>query len=235
MFSHAHKGLRTWTGLRAAGGAAMRSPAKPSARRRRTTSGDPPALAADTFESEHTHDDLLLAAMGAGDPAAAQAFVGRFQRTVFGVAYATIGDVGLAEDVAQQAFEHAWRQAEVYDPRRGSVRTWLAGIAHNLAVDTIRIRRPVLVTPPDLADLIKAITASPEQDVLAGATRAELAEALAALPREQARAVVLAAVHGFTAREIAELEQIPVGTAKSRIRIGLEKLHDALPRQVDDA
>jgi RNA polymerase sigma-70 factor (ECF subfamily) len=173
--------------------------------------------------------------MGAGDAVAAKAFVRRFQHTVFGVAFATIGDVGLAEDVAQQAFEHAWRQAEVYDPRRGSVRTWLAGIAHNLAVDTIRIRRPVLVTPPDLAELIKTITASPEQDVLAGATRAELAEALAGLPREQARAVVLAAVHGFTAREIAELEQIPVGTAKSRIRIGLEKLHDALPRQVDDA
>jgi RNA polymerase sigma-70 factor (ECF subfamily) len=235
MFAHAHKGRRAWTGLLAAGSAAMRSPANPIGRRRRTTSGEPPVPTGDNFDTEHTHDDLLLAAMGAGDPAAAKAFVSRFQRAVFGVAFATVGDVGLAEDVAQQAFEHAWRQAEAYDPRRGSVRTWLAGIAHNLAVDTIRIRRPVLVTPPDLADLIKAITASPEQDVLAEATRAELAEALAALPTEQSRAVVLAAVHGFTAREIAELEQIPIGTAKSRIRIGLEKLHDALPRQVDDA
>jgi RNA polymerase sigma-70 factor (ECF subfamily) len=140
----------------------------------------------------------------------------------------------LAEDVAQQAFEHAWRQAGLYDPRRGTVRAWLTGIAHNLAVDTARMRRPTPIAPPELTDLINAITHGPEQQVLLGETAAELAEALTALPPEQARAVVMAAAHGFTAREIAQTEGIPLRTAKSRIQIGLDKLHDALPRRGDD-
>jgi RNA polymerase sigma-70 factor (ECF subfamily) len=178
-------------------------------------------------------DDQLLSAMSAGDSDAAHAFVRRFQRVVFGVAYAAIGDAGLAEDVAQQAFEHAWRQADLYDPRRGSVRAWLTSIAHNLAVDTARMRRATPIAPPDLTPLIGAITHGPEHDGVTGETAAELAQALAALPPEQAKAVVMAAAHGFTAREIAETEDIPLATAKSRIRIALEKLHDALPPRGD--
>jgi RNA polymerase sigma-70 factor (ECF subfamily) len=179
---------------------------------------------------EHAPDDTLLAAMSAGDPDAALTFVRRFQRIVYGVAFAAVGDWGLAEDVAQQAFEHAWRQAELYDPRRGTVRAWLTGIAHNLAVDTARMRRPTPIAPPELGDLISAIAHSPEHQVLLGETAAELAEALTGLPPEQARAVVMGAAYGFTAREIAETEGIPLATAKSRIQIALGKLHDALPR-----
>jgi RNA polymerase sigma-70 factor (ECF subfamily) len=183
---------------------------------------------------ERAPDETLLAAMSAGDPDAALMFVRRFQRVVYGVALAGVGDRGLAEDVAQQAFEHAWRQAGLYDPRRGTVRAWLTGIAHNLAVDTARMRRPTPIAPPELGDLISAIAHGPEQQVLLGETAAELAEALAALPAEQARAVVMAAAHGFTAREIAQTEGIPLATAKSRIRIALDKLHEALPRRGDD-
>lgn len=192
-----------------------------------------------TGAAESAPDDLLLSAMSAGDPDAALAFVRRFQRVVYGVAYATLGDSGLAEDVAQQAFEHASRQADLYDPRRGSVRAWLTGIAHHLAVDTARMHRPTPVAPPELAKLVTAIThgashQGPEQHVFAGEIAAELARALTALPPGQARAVVMAAAHGFTAREIAETERIPLATAKSRIRIALEKLHNALPQRVDD-
>src|SRR5438876_11956952 len=82
----------------------------------------------------------LLAGLGAGDADLALAFVRRFQRIVFGVAMSVIGDPAAAEDVAQQAFEQAWRHAQVYDSRRGSVRAWLTTIAHNLAVDVVRAR-----------------------------------------------------------------------------------------------
>ena len=171
-------------------------------------------------------DDMLLAGLGMGDAQAAAAFVRRFQPMVFGVALAVVGDRGLAEDIAQQAFERAWRHAGLYDPRRGSVRTWLTRIVHNLAVDAARIRRPAPVDPDELLPLLTAITESPERRTL---TSAQLRTALAALPAEQARAVVLAAVHGLTAREIADAENVPVGTAKSRIRAAMTKLHAALP------
>lgn len=174
-------------------------------------------------------DDMLLAGLGAGDAQAAAAFVRRFQPMVFGVALAVVGDRGLAEDIAQQAFERAWQHAGLYDPRRGSVRTWLTRIVHNLAVDTARVRRPAPIDPEDLLPLIAAITDGPERRALASETSSQLRAALADLPPEQARAVVMAAVHGLTAREIADAENVPVGTAKSRIRAAMTKLHAALP------
>lgn len=176
-----------------------------------------------------TSDDMLLAGLGAGDAEAAVAFVRRFQPMVFGVAFAVVGDRGLAEDIAQQAFERAWRHAGLYDPRRGSVRSWLTRIVHNLAVDAARVQRPAPIDPEDLLPLIAAITDSPERRALASETSTQLRTALATLPPEQARAVVMAAVHGLTAREIADAENVPVGTAKSRIRAAMTKLHAVLP------
>jgi len=179
-------------------------------------------------------DDMLLAGLGTGDPQLALAFVRRFQRIVFGVALAIVGDRGVAEDIAQQAFERAWRHAGLYDPRRGSVRTWLTRIVHNLAIDTVRVARPAPMDPHRVVELTAAMTDSPEGHALASETSRQLRHALAMLPPEQARAVVLAAVHGLTAREIAEAEGIPVGTAKSRIRAAMTKLHDTLfPQRAD--
>lgn len=177
---------------------------------------------------EPVPDDMLLAGFATGDQRLALAFVRRFQRSVFGVALAVVGDSRLAEDIAQQAFERAWRHAGTFDPRRGSVRAWLTRIVHNLAVDAVRVRRPTPVDPQELIPLLAAMTDGPERRALAEETSAELRTALATLPPEQARAVVMAAVHGLPAREIAELEGIPVGTAKSRIRAAVAKLHAAL-------
>jgi RNA polymerase sigma factor (sigma-70 family) len=178
-------------------------------------------------------DDTLLAGLGVGDPDTARAFVRRFQGTVFGVALATVGDPSLAEDVAQQAFEHAWRHAELYDPRRGSVRSWLRGIAHNLGVDAVRVRRPVPIEEQDLQLLLDAAVDGPERHALAAEAVDDLRRALISLPPEQAKAVVLAAVHGLTAAQIAEREGIPLGTAKSRIRAAMIELRARAARQRD--
>ena len=96
---------------------------------------------------ERLPDEALLAGLGAGDAALAVAFVRRFQRIVFGVAVAVTGDPSTAEDVAQHAFEQAWRHASVYDTRRGSVRSWLTTITHNLAVDVVRARSALPMDP----------------------------------------------------------------------------------------
>ncbi len=169
-------------------------------------------------------DETLLAGLGTGDAEIAVAFVRRFQRTVFGVAVAVLGDPRLAEDVAQQTFERAWKHAQVYDSRRGSVRTWLTTIAHNLAIDVVRARKPVPIDPSEITDMLGAIRDTPERRAMANEDSRELRAELVLLPREQARAVVLAGIYGMTAKQIAELEGIPLGTAKTRIRTAMEKL-----------
>ena len=179
-------------------------------------------------------DETLLAGLATGDGEVAVAFVRRFQRVVFGVALAVLGDLRMAEDVAQQTFERAWRHAQMYDSRRGSVRTWLTAIAHNLAVDAARVRRPLPVDPSDLVELLGVVTEGPEQHAMTGEAVAELRRAVGTLPAAQARALVLAGIHGLTAQEIADLEHIPLGTAKTRIRAAMGKLRAMLTtRQVD--
>jgi RNA polymerase sigma factor (sigma-70 family) len=169
----------------------------------------------------------LLAGLGAGDADLAIAFVRRFQRVVFGVAMAVTTDLGTAEDVAQQAFEQAWRHAQVYDSRRGSVRAWLTTITHNLAIDMVRARSSSPANPNDLSVILVAMSDSPERLAVARDSAAGLRNALGRLPVSQARAVAMAGIYGMTARQIADAERIPLGTAKTRIRGGMQKLRAA--------
>ena len=180
-------------------------------------------------------DETLLAGLGAGDADLALAFVRRFQRIVFGVAVGVIRDPVAAEDVAQQAFEQAWRHAQMYDSRRGSVRAWLTTIARNLAVDVLRARTSAPVDPDDLPALLTAVTETPERVAVANDRAAGLRRELGRLPAPQARAVAMAGIYGMTARQIADAESVPLGTAKTRIRDGMQKLRAAyLPEHVDD-
>ena len=133
-------------------------------------------------------DEVLLAGLGAGDADLALAFVRRFQRIVFGVAVSVIGDPAAAEDVAQQAFEQAWRHAQVYDSRRGSVRTWLTTIAHNLAVDVLRARTSAPVDPDDRPALLTAVTETPERVAVANDRAAGLRRELGRVAAEHRRA-----------------------------------------------
>ena len=160
-----------------------------------------------------------------GDHWAAAAFVRRFERRVFGLALRIVGDPALAEDVAQEALTRAWRHAQAHDPRRGAVATWLLTITRNLAVDALRLHRPVLTDPAVLAELAAV---SPERGPADSAVSAEerrgVRASLEGVPLDQRRALVLAVFYGHTAREIGEIEGIPLGTAKTRIRAGLSKV-----------
>ena len=134
-------------------------------------------------------DEALLAAVGLDEPEAARVFVRRFQGRVFGLAFVITGDRNLAEDVAQQAFERAWRHAGSFDARRGTVVTWLLAIVHNLAVDTARVRRPELFGPSDLLELLPPATdVDPESAAMRADDLGRLRPALDALPVEQRRA-----------------------------------------------
>jgi RNA polymerase sigma factor (sigma-70 family) len=174
-------------------------------------------------------DEALLAGLAAGDRDASAAFVRRFQRRVYGLARTIVGDAGTAEDVSQEAFVRAWRYAASYDARRGSVLTWLLTIARNVAVDRLRLRQPEPLDPDVLASKLLLHDPRAERDEhFAVAERDRLRHALDVLPDEQRRALLLAAYFGRTAAEIAELEAIPLGTAKTRIRAAMQRMRGAL-------
>jgi RNA polymerase sigma factor (sigma-70 family) len=175
-------------------------------------------------------DEALLAGMATGDPDAAKAFVRRFQRQVYGLAVVVLGgDAKGAEDVAQEAFVRAWRYADNYDARRGSVTTWMLTITRNLAIDALRVRRFDPVSP-DLISATELMSSElrPDESAVAGDEAARLRRAIADLPDEQRRALILAAFHGQSAREVSETEKIPLGTAKTRIRSAMLRLRAVL-------
>jgi len=163
--------------------------------------------------------------MAVGDEAAAVAFVRRFQRRVYGLALSMVRDPALAQDIAQEAFLRAWRHAVAFDRRRGTVATWILTITRNLAVDAMRVRRPVVTGPADTLWALLADKARlPDEQAASCDGRARVARAVASLPPEQGRALVLAVVYGYTALEVSKFEAVPLGTAKTRIRRGLQKL-----------
>ena len=170
-------------------------------------------------------EEALLAGMAAGDTEAAAGFVRRFQGSVYGLACTILGDRHAAEDVAQETFLRAWRHAATYDARRGRVSTWLLTIARNLALDRLRLTRVQPVDPGSVA--LQLQHSEPPDDATAHAERDHLRALLAELPAEQRRALVLASYFGWTAKEISELDGVPLGTVKTRIRTAMTRLRSA--------
>lgn len=174
-------------------------------------------------------DEALLAGMGSGDPEAAAAFVRRYQSRIYGLAFTILGDRAAAEEAAQEVFLKVWRHAEAYDARRGPVSTWILSIARNTAVDVARLKRPDPLDPQTLTALAERGETRDSYDALdARLDLLRLKGAVLKLPAEQRVALMHAAFFGRTAREISESENIPIGTAKTRIRTALHKLRSAL-------
>jgi RNA polymerase sigma-70 factor (ECF subfamily) len=174
-------------------------------------------------------DEALLAGMAHHDDRAGLAFVRRHERRIFGIAFSIVNDRSIAEEVAQEAFIRVWRHAPIFDPRRSSVVTWTATITRNLAIDALRLRRAFPIDPDDITWTgIVSDDSSVEDRAVRSDEMARARAILRTLPVEQRRALIRAAFYGQSAQEIAAAEQIPLGTAKSRIRIGLVKVRDAL-------
>ncbi len=180
--------------------------------------------------SERAADAALVAGLAVDDEGACTAFVRRFQARVYGLALSVTQDPGAAQDVAQEVFVRAWRAAATYDARRASVLTWLLTITRNAAIDATRARRSTPIDTPLLEELITATMhePSPEDEVMRHSEHDAAVAHLRTLPPEQARAVVLAVIGGRTAREISQVEGIPLGTAKTRIRTGLRRVRERM-------
>lgn len=183
-------------------------------------------------DDDEVADEALLAGIALGDEHATLVFVRRYQRRLFGLALGIVADAGTAEDVAQEAFVRILRHAAVFDARRGSVSGWALTITRNLAIDALRTRRAIPTAPGDGTFMrLTSLDASPDDAAAAAESASRTVAALAQLPLEQRRAVVLAALYGRTAQEIADLESIPLGTAKGRIRLGMAKLRDVMVKE----
>jgi RNA polymerase sigma-70 factor (ECF subfamily) len=154
----------------------------------------------------------------------------RYRTMAFSIALRITNDATLAEDVVQDAFLGAWRNASRYAEDRGSVRTWLLSIVHHRAIDVVRRRRPTAdlpagedaPPPPELTlpDVWPEVVASIDRDTVHAA--------LSSLSEVQREAIELAYFGGLTQIEIAERTNAPLGTVKSRIRLGLLSMRRAI-------
>jgi RNA polymerase sigma factor (sigma-70 family) len=175
-------------------------------------------------------DEALLSGLAAGEADAATAFTRRFQARVYGLVLTIVRDEGIAEDVAQETFVRAWKHARTYDPRRGRVATWLLTIARNLAIDVVRMKSAEPLDPDVVATKLQqaGVAGAPADGGFPPDERERVRRAIADLPRDQRRALVFAAYAGRTAHEVSEIEGIPLGTAKTRIRTAMLRLRDSL-------
>jgi RNA polymerase sigma-70 factor (ECF subfamily) len=173
----------------------------------------------------------LMRAFARRDPRAADELYARFAPRIYGLGMVMLGNPAHAEDLVQDTFVKVWRNAQTYDPARGSVDTWVLLIARSLAVDLIR--RKVLETRVLASQETPEASAEPGPEEHAEsrdmADRAR--KAMEGLSAGQRAALELAYFGGKSSTEVAELEGIPVGTAKTRIRTALMKLREALEVQ----
>jgi RNA polymerase sigma-70 factor (ECF subfamily) len=153
----------------------------------------------------------------------------RYKTMAYSIAYRITNDTTLAEDVVQDAFLGAWRNAARYVEGRGSVKTWLLAIVHHRAIDAIRRRRPTTELP-DLELPPPAVFTVPDvwADVATGLDADTVREVLTVLSDVQREAIELAYFGGLTQQEIADHTATPLGTVKSRMRLGLLAMRRAL-------
>jgi RNA polymerase sigma-70 factor, ECF subfamily len=171
-------------------------------------------------------DEELMARVRGGDARAFEVVFDRHCDAAFSLAYRMCGRRSTAEDVVQEAFLSLWRSGARYDPARGSVRSWVLGVVRNRAIDLFR--RDTVRSGRDInADGVVARIPAPEDTASEVQRRQDAAEvriALHELPSDQRQVIELAYFGGFTHSQIAELLELPTGTVKGRMRLGLTKL-----------
>jgi RNA polymerase sigma-70 factor (ECF subfamily) len=167
--------------------------------------------------------------LAGGDLGALDQLYEQYGAMAFSIAYRITGDRAAAEDVVQESFLGAWRNAARYVDGRGTVRTWLLSIVHHRAIDAIRRRRPTSELPESEAGMPEPLV-MPDTwtEVANGLDRAAIQVALARISEVQREAIELAYFNGLTQTEIAERTGVPLGTVKGRLRLGLQGLRAAM-------
>jgi RNA polymerase sigma-70 factor (ECF subfamily) len=175
-------------------------------------------------------DEELMALVADADADAFEVVYDRHIGVAYSLAHRICGSGPAADDACQDAFLSVWRSASRYDPRAGSVRSWLLTVVHHRAIDRVRstARRRAGIAGDEEATLRVAANDDTELGALQRLDREEMHGLVAALPAEQRHAISLSFYSGYSNSEVARILGVPIGTVKSRMRRGLERLRRAL-------
>ena len=189
-------------------------------------------LAIDTAETRARDQDLvsLVELVATGDQSALATLYDATNRLIYSLILRVLGDVSSAEEVLVDVYTQVWRQAASYDANRGAPLAWMATIARSRAIDRLRSgwqdqRRK---EPLEVLGDAPANAASPEETTAASERQRFVREALNLLTPEQREVIELAYYSGLSHSEIAEKLKQPLGTVKTRTRLGMMKLREAL-------
>jgi RNA polymerase sigma-70 factor (ECF subfamily) len=172
-------------------------------------------------------DENLISFVGKGDAEAFTTLYDRHSHAAFSLAYRVMGERQAAEDLVQDTFLKLWRSATSYRPERGSVRTWLLSIVRNRGIDQIRSQASRRRTQETFeASAPRSQPSEAFAETLRNSQRNQVREALDTLPPEQLKILELAYFSGYTHVLISELVDVPLGTMKRRMRLGLKKMRD---------
>lgn len=175
-------------------------------------------------------DEDVLQLARDGDARAFEVIFDRHSGAAFSLAYRMCGRGAMAEDIVQEAFLSLWRSGARYDRARGSVRSWVLSVVHNRAIDAFRRETSKdgrNVHDDGIAERLEAAERT-DREVERRDDASQVREALEELPADQRQVIELAYFGGFTHSQIAEMLELPAGTVKGRMRLGLAKLRVAL-------
>jgi RNA polymerase sigma-70 factor, ECF subfamily len=182
-------------------------------------------------KAERLADEELMPWIGRKDAEAFEVFYDRHGGAAYSLAYRMLGDRGAAEDCIQEAFMSVWRSGARFDRTRGSVRSWTLSIVRNRAIDQLRSKAgkaPKLTFDDDAILESRPAEGLTEEEAMRQETATEVRGALSQLPDDQAKCIQLAYFGGFSQSEIASMLNVPLGTVKGRMRLGLEKIRGEL-------
>ncbi len=173
-------------------------------------------------------DEALLNAIADGAVWAMDSLYERYSRILYSLAYRMVADHQVAEDLLQDSFLAVWRRATSFSPQTGAARSWLVSILHHRAIDYLRrVRRRSTIQEAPLEEIeLDEATASPDvwDEAWRSVQSSQVRAALMKIPTEQRVVIELAYFQGWTHTEIADGIQIPLGTVKARMRLGLNHL-----------
>jgi RNA polymerase sigma-70 factor (ECF subfamily) len=182
-------------------------------------------------KAERLADEELMPWIGRKDPEAFDVFYDRHGGAAFSLAYRILGDRTAAEDCIQEAFISIWRSGGRFDPTRGSVRSWTLSIVRNRAIDALRSKAgkaPKLTFDDDAILESRPADELTDDEAMRHETATEVRGALSQLPGDQSKVIELAYFGGFSQSEISRMLNVPLGTVKGRMRLGLEKIRGEL-------
>ena len=188
-------------------------------------------MAGSRQKAERLADEELMPWIGRKDAEAFEVFYDRHGGAAFSLAYRILGDRTGAEDCIQEAFMSIWRSGGKFDATRGSVRGWTLSVVRNRAIDALRSKAgkaPKLTFDDDAILEARPAEELTDDEAMRHETASEVRGALSQLPGDQSKVIELAYFGGFSQSEISRMLNLPLGTVKGRMRLGLEKIRGEL-------